>query len=261
MGYKSVNLHQVYRPRGNEKGLVIVVHGLAEHQGRYTSFANFLFDNGFSSLTYDLRGHGQSGGKRGKVRKFKDMIEDLHRLVASKKLEGRKIFLLGHSLGALIVDLYPLFYQDVSGVIASGGPTDFLASVKQFLKIGFFLFRPIGIKVSFGEDLSYDPAVAESYISDPLVLDKFYVSLAGEMFIKGVKYLKRNISNFKTPILLLHGEDDKIVPSSFSKSFINTISIDDKTLIIYPHAKHEIINEVKKDQVYSDIINWLDKHI
>ena len=87
-----------------------------------------------------------------------------------------------------------------------------------------------------------------------------YVSLIGEMFIKGVKYLHKNLDKITMPIIYLHGENDPIVSVKASEDMYKLVPSKNKELIIYEDMQHEILNEVEKEKVLNDIINWLDKN-
>ena len=98
-------------------------------------------------------------------------------------------------------------------------------------------------------------------MSDPLVLKKFSIRLIGEMFVRGVRYLKNNLYMSRKPILLLHGKKDKIVPYQFTENVYDSLITKDKTLKLYEDDFHEILNEYDKDVVLTDIKEWLDSHL
>jgi alpha-beta hydrolase superfamily lysophospholipase len=116
-------------------------------------------------------------------------------------------------------------------------------------------------KTNFADDqLSRIKSVEEAYIQDPLNLKKFHFSLAGNMFVGGVRFLNKNIKAYQTPVLLLHGEADKIVPVEFSKRLYDLLPIEDKKLITYPDAYHEIFNDLDREKTFEDVMNWLKEH-
>lgn len=243
------------------KGSIIITHGIAEHSGRYEEITKFLNDSGYSVIRYDVRGHGVSQGPRGKLKSYRQFIEDLHELVIEeKKKEPKKLYLLGHSMGGLIVLMYGVTYQDVDGIISSAAPSYFIKDVLPFRVMGYKWLGFLPKKTNFADDqLSRNKAVEEAYIEDPLVLKKFYFSLAGNMFVSGVRYLNKNIKNFSSPLLMMHGEADKIVPTSFSHRIKELIPVEDKTLITYPDNYHEIFNDLDKEKVFKDLQAWLDE--
>jgi alpha-beta hydrolase superfamily lysophospholipase len=80
------------------------------------------------------------------------------------------------------------------------------------------------------------------------------------MFVGGVRYLNKHIKSYQTPVLILHGEADKIVPVAFSKRLMELIPLEDKKLITYPEAYHEIFNDIDREKTFTDVITWLDEH-
>jgi acylglycerol lipase len=243
----------------NAKGSVIITHGIAEHSGRYQEITEKLNGAGYSVVRYDVRGHGQSQGKRGALKSFHQFIDDLHALVVEeKKKNPKKIYLLGHSMGGMIVNLYAVKYQDADGIISSAAPSYFIKDVLPFRFIGYKWLGFLTKKTNFADDqLSRIKAVEDAYIQDPLNLKKFYFSLAGNMFVSGVRYLNKNLKYYQTPVLLLHGGNDKIVPHAFSERLLQLIPMEDKKLIIYPDNYHEIFNDLDREQVFQDVIQWL----
>lgn len=243
------------------RGSVIITHGIAEHSGRYDEITKELNKAGYSVVRYDLRGHGQSQGKRGALKSMNEPVEDLHALVMEeKKKKPKKIFLIGHSLGGLIVDLYGVTYKDTDGIISSAAPSYFVKDVLPLRILGFRWLGWMKKKTDFADDqLSRIKEVEEDYVNDPLNLKAFRFSIVGHLMVKGVRYLNRNVGNFMTPVLILHGEDDKIVPKTFSERFYDNIPTEDKKLIIYPGGYHEIFNDLDKKKVYADVIDWLDR--
>lgn len=243
------------------KGVVIITHGIAEHSGRYQEITEKLNAAGYSVVRYDVRGHGQSQGKRGALRSYHQFIDDLHALVVEeKKKNPKKIFLIGHSMGGLIVNMYAVKYQDADGIVSSAAPSYFIKDVTPFRIIGYKWLGFLPRKTNFANDqLSRIKAVEDAYIQDPLNLKKFYFSLAGNMFVSGVRYLNRNIKSYETPVLLLHGGNDKIVPHAFSERLFGLLPIEDKKLIIYPDNYHEIFNDLDREKVFQDVIQWLDE--
>jgi len=246
----------------NEKSRIFIVHGICEHSGRYEYLAKKLNENGFSVITYDLRGHGKSNGKRGYIKKYQQHIYDLEEIIKEYDNKEVKRYLLGHSLGGLIAHLYMTSNnQEVDGLITSGAPTEFLTSVKPLRFIGYKWLGFVSVKNNFGTGLlSKDTEVEQKYNSDPLVLKKFKLRLAGEMFIKGVKNLNKNIIKNNKPILILHGYEDKIVPKEFSVKTFELIKHDNKKLVIYDKMYHEIFNELDKDTVIKDVISWVNNN-
>lgn len=244
----------------DSKATVIITHGIAEHSGRYQEMTKKLNKAGYTVVKYDIRGHGKSQGKRGKLKSYHQTIDDLHQIVLTeKKQKPKNIYLLGHSMGGLIVHMYVVKYNDIDGVIASAAPTYFISDVLPFRIIGYRWLGFIPRKTNFADGkLSRIKEVEQAYIDDPLNLKTFYFSLAGSMFIGGVRYLGHNVKKYKVPVLLIHGDADKSVPVEFSKKFLKAISSTDKELITFDGAYHEVFNDLCKKEAYTSLIKWLD---
>lgn len=245
----------------NEKKRLFIIHGICEHSGRYVDLAKKFNEQGISVITYDLRGHGKSEGKRGYIKNYYDHIDDFKEIFKKYSNNDVKQYLLGHSLGGLIGHMYMVTDRPkIDGYIATGAPTNYLENIKPMRIIGYKWFGFFRVKNNFGKNaLSKDDSVETKYNNDPLVQKNFTVRLAGEMFIKGVKYLNENIANHKKPILILHGKDDKIVPYQHSERIFEKIDHNNKKIIIYENMYHEILNELEKDLVFKDIMEWLNE--
>lgn len=245
----------------NPKATIIIVHGLGENQSRYAWVTEQLNNNGYNVYRYDHRGHGRSGGKRGYAKHFSFIINDLDELVDFViSEEHTPVYLLGHSMGGFIVNNYGSHHSSkLAGIVSSAAPGIILNMVKVLTKIPFKLIGWVNYKNELGGALSHDPQVPIDYESDPYNLKKFKIRLLGTMFIEGVKDLQENIKNFTCPILYLHGKDDSIVECESTKWLYENNPVEDKELILYDGMYHEILNEVEKEKVINDILDWLNK--
>ena len=247
----------------NYKATIIITHGLAEHSGRYDDFTSYLNELGFNVIRYDLRGHGKSEGKRGALKSYKDPISDLKALVryVKDKFSG-KVFILGHSLGGGIVNIYASLYDDVDGVISSGAATDVVKQLKFFKCFPFQLLKWVTVKNKLSNNmLASIPEVEKAYQEDPLVLDKYKVSLPAEIMLKGSRVIKKNYDNYKLPVLIMHGRLDPIVPVEFSENLYEKISSKDKKLVIFENSLHEIFNDIERKEAFETVKDWLIDHV
>jgi alpha-beta hydrolase superfamily lysophospholipase len=256
----EINIYTKLDAVKDSKTIIIITHGIAEHSGRYQYFVESLNKYGYSVLRYDLLGHGKSGGPRGDINDFNLYIDILYSIVEQMKKEYSRVILFGHSMGGEIVNLYNAKYHDVDLIISSAAAVDTPKEAKFLKFIPYKLLYRVKQKTSFGPKLTHNASIVEQYKNDPLVLPYFYASIAGEMFIKGVRYIKKNIPNMIVPTLFLHGGEDKIVNPKFSEKLYNKLPITDKKLIIYPNSRHEILNEDNKDIVIQDITIWIKQH-
>lgn len=261
-----------------KKGLIVVVHGYCEHRGRYRHIAEHLVKNGYAVLVGDLRGHGESGGARGFVRRFGDYLDDLTAFLA----EGKKLYsgkagaaekdlppqdrpiLLAHSMGGLVVLQYLLAHPSCARAVAMSSP--FLGiklavpAWKRGLGLVASLLHPT-LRLPNGidpRDVSHDPAICDGYSTDPLITHEatarwFTETTSAQSDTRARAHL------VKSPILFLEAGDDRIVDSAASQAVFSRISSADKTLNVYPGLYHEIFNESEPDRqrVLTDLTNWL----
>jgi acylglycerol lipase len=249
-------------PKGM-KALVIFVHGVCEHSGRYAHLAEKMLDAGFGVIRLDLRGHGRSGGIRGYVSSYHEYSDDLSELIKQlrKEFTQEPFYMLGHSMGALISVLYELAYPGtLKGQILSGLPATELPlpSIKLLKKLPYEKFPKIRVANDLGKLVSRDPEVISDYQKDPMNLKKQTIKMSAEMFIKAPEYIMDHVWEYTLPCLILHGEGDRIVDPASSLWFSEHIMSEDKARIVYPKLYHEIFNEKEKDDVIADAIAWLE---
>lgn len=241
------------------KAIVVIVHGLCEHQGRYDYVARKLTDRGFGVYRFDHRGHGQSEGKPIFYNDFNEMIDDVNVVVelAQKENPGLPVFLIGHSMGGFAVTTFGMKYPNkVKGIVASGAATRFNSEFAIPPDMPVDAYFPNAL----ADAISSDPAVVEAYKNDPLVGKEVSFGLFYRLF-EGVTWNKANSDKLVDPILLLHGNNDALVSEKDSRDLFGDIAAEDKTLKIYPFLFHEIFNEPSKDEVLEDAISWLEKRL
>ncbi len=240
---------------------VLIVHGMAEHFGRYDYVKDQLNAAGYSVYRYDHRGHGQSKGIRGHLDDFNALIDDANFMVDLVTSENPElpVFMLGHSMGGYTAAAFGAKYPGkLKGIILSAAATN-SANLKQLLP-PVVPDPMIPIPNSLSSLICTDPAVVKAYEEDPLVLKETTLGLL-DQFLKGQIWLNENEADFEYPCLILHGSDDQIVPARDSKRFYENISSPDKSLKIYDGLYHEILNEPVKDRVIADILAWVDERL
>lgn len=248
---------------GKRRGTVILVHGLAEHLGRYDHVARRLLAEGYAVVRYDQRGHGKSEGKRIYFDIPQRLFDDLYQVVqeVKKTVPDDKIFVLGHSMGGFTVAGLAVTHPGlVDGYILSGAMTQnshkSLKPIPAWVPDGMRLRGDIvGLHAKF---VSRDKKVVKAYRHDPLVEDFITMGLA-KNFYEGVECIKTHVNQFQDPVLILHGTEDKLVPVEDSKILYAVIFSQDKKFIAYDGLYHELLNEPEKDQVLADIITWLNE--
>ena len=265
----SVTLYeQWWRPEGEPKAGIILVHGLAEHSGRYLPVIDRLSQHGYAVDTFDLRGHGKSNGIPILVSSFDDYLTDLDVFLdrVRARLPGKPLFLLGHSMGGAITALYAISHQpQVRGIILSAPSVKLSSDVSPLLQkassaLAHVLPRLKTMKIK-RRHISRDPAVVEAYDGDPLVYRKGILLKTGSELIKATRRIRSRAQEFSFPVLILQGTDDKLADPDINKWFYETISSNDRTLKLYEGLYHEVMNEPEKEQVLQDVITWLDAHV
>lgn len=249
-------------PEGSPRADVVIVHGYAEHSGRYEHVGTQLAERGYAVHAFDLRGHGQSGGRRVFVRSADEYLDDLDAFLARSRDGNRPLFLLGHSMGGTIVTLEAITRAPViDGLILSGpaltanDASPLLARIVRLL--GRFLPR-LRLRKLDASAVSRDPAVVAAYESDPLVdRGKMYVGLAAAM-MRAMRTIDRDVSRLRLPLLVMQGTKDKLADPQGSRSLHDRASSPDKTLHLYAGLYHEIFNEPEQAEVLGDLLAWLD---
>lgn len=248
-------------PVEDAKAVVVVVHGLCEHCGRYDHVTERLNDAGYSVYRFDHRGHGRSEGKKVYYDSWEQNSNDLYEVVKVAKAEnpGKKLFVIGHSMGGYATTCFGTrFPQEADGIILSGALTRYNTQCAGPLPLDlpFDTYVPNAL----GEGVCSDPEVTKAYNVDPLVSQEMSIGLLNSIYA-GVDYLKTHAQDFIAPMLILHGCNDGIVSPNDSMELFQEIGSADKSLRIYAHLFHEIFNEPIKGEILDDVILWPGKHV
>lgn len=280
----------------NLKGIIQVAHGMAEHAGRYREFAMFLTKKGYGVYANDHRGHGRTAGSIKNVGFFAEkdgwalVVNDMHLLTREIKKRHPNIpfFLFGHSMGSFLSrDYVTTFGNDVDGLILSGtaadpGPLGYLGIFISKLSGQIFGKRSksfIMDKLSFGafngkfkpnrtkfDWLSRDDAMVDKYVNDEFCGSVFSAGFFLDM-LKGIKRIHNKkvikLIPVELPMFFISGEKDPVgnntrgvkkVIDMYVRSGMKNVDFK-----FYPNARHEILNEVNRNEIYLDIYNWTSK--
>ena len=248
----------------NAKGILVIVHGLAEHSGRYAHVGKFFAEQGFVTGAFDLRAHGKSDGAETVLKSIDDCADDVEVFVARmrERVPGKPLFVLGHSMGGLIVTFYVIKKQpDVTGILLSG------AAVKISDDISPFLLKLSGVLAKIaprmktivldGNAVSRDPAVVEKYNADPLNYRGGIPASTGAAINSAIQYVQENFADFKLPVRIMFGTEDRLADPQGSKKLYAEMSSTDKTMMPYEGLYHEIMNEPEQKQVMTEILAWM----
>jgi alpha-beta hydrolase superfamily lysophospholipase len=258
---------QSWQPEEKASAGLAVVHGFGEHSGRYGNVVRYFVPRGFAVFGFDLRGHGRSPGQRGFIRDWSDLRNDTQAFLADVRghAPGLPLFLYGHSLGGLIVLDYALHRVDgLQGVIATGpllGPPQIPPILLSLSK----LLSRVWPTLSLGSGLdptriSRDPEVVRAYVDDPLVHSKGTPRLGAETQ-RVAAWVQDHATEWKLPLLIVHGADDRLAPAVFSREFFEKVRADDKERIEVAGGFHEPHNDLGKDVVFAEIELWLRRHM
>lgn len=251
----------------NATATVIIHHGFGEHLGRFDHVADYLLESGYNVMRFDVRGHGLTKGPKGRVDTWERFIEDMDRIYAlTKELSGHlPIFTLGHSMGGMITLMYGLYApENLQGQVFTGAASGELPYIqgkapRMLLEKGDEHFPGTMFPNIVKDDVCSDPEVVEAYLNDPLVLKKVGFDFLKAFLIDSPQYINEHIQEYTLPILILHGEEDKVVPVELSERLYARVASEDKTFKAYPNLYHEILNEKEHPFILAEIVYWLDK--
>ena len=251
------------------KAVVIIVHGLGEHSGRYTHVAEALNEAGYICYALDHRGHGHSEGARFQVSNYDNFIDDLKLFYDSikEKHSDNKIFILGHSMGSVISLQFVYTYPDtVDCLTITGTATDVKAHQPAWL-VNFltgvhviFPQAPLGPPLNDPAKLTRNKHFQDLWLKDNLVnKGNTPISILKYILDTGVM-LQANAQKISLPMLIMHGECDEIAPPSGTTIMYDRVSSTDKETKVWPEMRHEIMNEIGYEEVLANVVNWFDKH-
>jgi alpha-beta hydrolase superfamily lysophospholipase len=250
------------------RAVVLIVHGLGEHSGRYQHVAEALAGRGIASLAPDHPGHGRSPGPRCHIDAFEQFYPALDTLRdhIDAVYPGTPCFILGHSMGGLISANYLIDRQArFAGAAFSGAAfavPEAPSAIAVFInKMIAAILPKLGVLQLDASEVSRDAAVVERYRADPLVHSgKISARLVVELFA-AMTALESGRTELTLPVLVMHGEGDVMAAPEGSKVFHQHLGSADKTLRLYPGLYHEIFNEPEQAQVLGELADWLDAHI
>jgi alpha-beta hydrolase superfamily lysophospholipase len=263
----GLRLHATeWLPASEPCGILIVVHGLSDHAGRFEHYASYFNNAGYGVYCCDLMGNGRSEGKRGHFPALDPVMADMGLFMKEVRslFPSLPVFLYGQSMGGNLVLNFGIRRKpSVRGIIASSpwlrlakpppAPARMLAS----LIAGFLpsLIIPNGIDPS---DLSHNEAVAKAYAEDPLVHRKISMKTFAIITRSG-EYAIEQAATLEVPFLLLHGTDDRITSHAASEDFFNRLAGEQNRFVSWPGLYHELHNEFEKEKVLGTILEWMER--
>ena len=255
----SLNL-RVWKPEVRMRGRVLLVHGLAEHMGRYEHVARALNAAEFGVWGVELRGHGDSEGRPGHTERWRDYVDDVR---AAAYAIGEPFYLVGHSMGGCVaLDLVRGAPKpQVLGVALSNPLLGVAVEPPAWKTMAGRLMSNIWPTLSLANEIdptwvSRDPNVVAAYQDDPKVFSvvsaRWYTELVAAM-----ERIHGHAGRYRSPLLLLVGTSDRLVDPDASQAFFGSYGGTDKDMLVYDGFYHELFNEPEKDRVFHDLITWL----
>lgn len=253
-------IEQVRRqwPADDPRAAVLLVHGIGEHCGRYEHVARQLSDAGLYTVGFDQRGFGASGGRRAFVESFTQYHDDVEDLLSEVRELELPTVLLGHSMGGLVAISYVLRDRPPPDLMVLSAPALGAEAPEWMRKATGPMSRlapRLRMQTPFDTSvLSRDPRVGQDYEADPLV-ERSTTARLGAEILENIDWCRERIHEIDVPTLLLHGDEDLLVPA-WSTEITDTVASVERRVI--EGARHEIFNEPDGPAAVADVIAWLD---
>lgn len=255
---------RTWAPPSSARAVVVVVHGYAEHSGRYEHVARTFVAQGARVEAYDQRGYGRSEGRRAYVDSFDQYLADLEQVLerARTRTPDLPVFLFGHSMGGLVVLQYILEKEpDLRGLLLSAPALrinpDLAPILRRLAQIIGWLFPTLPTTRSPEGAISRDPAVVEAAKNDPLNYHGRVPARTGAEMLRVGDSVRSRLDEIEIPFLVVHGTGDTLTSPEWSRRLYARAASVDKTIKLYEGLYHEPFNEPEQDEVLRDLGTWL----
>lgn len=294
-GLHQVHAMEWLPESGAPKAVVQLVHGISEYIGRYDAFARFLTEHGYAVVGHDHLGHGRTAsgpeeyGFFAEQDGWKHVLRDARtrRKLAGERFPGLPYFLMGHSMGSFVVRGYLMVYPGtVDGAILSGTGQEPPFRVNTARILSALAIRSKGARsqsklisaLSVGaynkqfapnrtgaDWISRDTAVVDAYLRDPLCrflpsAGMYHDMMLGLQFLVKPEHLRRLDPD--TPVYLFAGDQDPVGACGAGvrrvADMLRRAGVKDVTVRLYPGGRHEMLNELNRDEVFQDTLDWLE---
>ncbi|OLS38483.1 alpha/beta hydrolase [Bacillus sp. MRMR6] len=253
-------------PLSAPKAAVILVHGHGDHSGGMQNLSLSLVKKNYIVFAFDLRGHGKSKGKRGYIRTWDEFSGDLHqfRKLVTSEQPGLPLYIVGHSIGALITLEYALHHsKGLSGIVAISPALSY--EVKPIERLGISLMSKLKPDYSINlsgrfQKLAKNPAKHSKFYSD-LLRHNIITPGLGRGLIEARARVETRAHSLRLPMLLQYGLEDKITPPAKLKDFFTHVGSENKQLLEYASARHRPFDGSGKEKFLNDLVSWLDQQI
>lgn len=261
-------VYDTWTPDAPARGVVVLAHGYAEHARRYDHVAQRFGAAGLVVYALDHRGHGRSAGKRVYLRDISEYTADFHTLVQIAAQEHPELprIVLGHSMGGGVVFAYGADHPgDYAAMVLSGPAVYAQSAVKPWLvtvaKVLGRIAPGVPVENLDADAVSRDPEVVAAYKADPMVYHgKLPAGVARGLFTVG-ETMPQRASSISAPLLIVHGELDRLIPVEGSHRLVDCLGGRDVHLKVYPGLFHEVFNEPERDLVLDDVTSWIEARL
>ena len=255
-----------WEPFGEARANLVICHGVNSHGGQYIRAGEEFASRGFAVTALDLRGRGKSDGERFYAESIDDYVSDLSLAIEHGRSEhpDLPLFLLGHSAGGVTSVTYALDHQDrLDGLICESFAFRVFApnfALKLLEGASHVLPHAHVLKLKM-EDFSRDPEWVATLNADPLTLNEVQPVATVAAFARAGERFEREFGRITLPLLILHGKDDKATRPDGSEQFYKEAGSTDKTLKLYDGYYHDLLNDLGREQVFDDIVQWIDARL
>jgi acylglycerol lipase len=263
-GLKIFTRH--WRPAGTPKAALVICHGVNSHGGQYLRAAEEFAAAGFAVTALDLRGRGRSEGERFHVDDISHYVADLSQAVELAKSHdpGLPCYLLGHSAGGVTAVSYALDYQDrLAGLICESFAFRVFAPdlALSLLKGASHVLPDLPALKLKMKDFSRDPAWVAELLADPYTRDETQPVETVAALVRAGDRMEQEFGTITLPVLILHGTADKATRPDGSQEFFDHAGSADKQLILYEDYYHDLLNDLGRERVMTDIVRWIEARL
>jgi alpha-beta hydrolase superfamily lysophospholipase len=247
--------------------VIVNLHGLGDHSGLYPNLASHFPPRGIAIYAYDMRGNGRSPGQRAYLSSWREYRDDLDAFLRRVRewQQGVPLFLLGNSLGGLVVLDYALHHPEgLAGVIAAAPPLGEVGVPRFLMSLGRLMSRLAPrFSLRVGMDLTglaRDTSIIDAVVADPLFHRRGTARLSTELTTT-IARVQEGAARFSLPLLILHGSADRMVPPDGSRQFFAKVRHPDREFREYPGAYHVLFADLDHERVLGDLERWVESRV
>jgi acylglycerol lipase len=263
---------RAFAPPAAARGVVVLVHGLHDHPGRYADLVRALNEQGLAAVTFDHRGHGASGGAHQRMDSLALLADDVERVLqqAATRHPGVPVFLYGHSLGGLVVAQVaadhatnPAAGTPLAGVVLSSAalalPATASGPAVAVVSTLAALAPSLGLEAIDAAQVVRTPQAQAELKADPAIERGKVPARTVATLLQGIQALQPRLASIQLPLLVLHGGADAVTPVAGSRALVAQARSSDKTLVVFEAARHSLLQEPEGPQVQQAIVGFVDR--